>query len=150
MGTLDRLIADLKTAENQRLLLKELRKEIRKPVPVVRKMIRARAIATLPRSGGLGVWVASSRISATFKASGRTAGVQLKGGRNSAGGRSDIRSIDRRGRLRHPSWGRRGRGQWHTQFVTAGFFSDPAAETTEWRRAAEVAIANTVIAIARG
>jgi hypothetical protein len=119
---------------------KALRKELREPVPAVRKNIKARALATLPSGGGLNVWVSKTRITATVKIRGRGAAIRLKGGRNSLGSRSDIRAIDR-GRVRHPSWGRRGRGQWHTQTVASAFFTEPVTEARdEWRKAAETAV----------
>lgn len=148
-NSLDALIADLKRFDGRKEVVKQLRAEIRKPVPVVRKAIRARALATLPKGGGLNKWVAATRISAQIKLSGRSAGVRLKGGRNSTGGRSDIRSIDR-GRLRAPTYGHRGRKAWHTQKVTPGFFTKPTTETDEWRKAALAAVDKALDTIRRG
>lgn len=133
MSDLDRLVAELKNFDDRKVILRELRTEIRKPLPAVRKAIKARAIATLPRAGGLGRWAASTRITVQIKVSGRSLSVLLKGGRSSRGGRSDIRALDR-GRVRHPSWGRRGPGQWHTQQVKPGFFSEPATDGDQWRK----------------
>jgi hypothetical protein len=147
--SLERLVRDLKGFEDRKVVLRELRRNIRRPVPVVRKAIRARALDTLPSRGGLNVWAASTRISVTIRVAGRAAGVRLKGGRNSAGGRSDIKALDR-GRVRHPSWGRRGAGQWFNQTVPAGFVTGPVTESTEWHKACIDAVDAAVAVIGRG
>jgi hypothetical protein len=149
MGSLDDLIRDLRKFEGRKEVVKQLRKEIRKPVPAVRRVIKRRARTTLPKSGRLNKWAASTRITVKIKLAGRAAGVQLKGGRNSTGGRSDIKRLDK-GRLRHPSWGRRGRGQWHTQDVMPGFFTSPATEIDQWRDAALKAVDEALEVIRRG
>ena len=147
--SLDRLISDLRKFEGRKEVVKALRKEIRKPVPAVRKAIKIRARTTLPRRGGLGVWVSNTRITAKIKLSGRAAGVQLRGGRNSQQKRSDIRRIDK-GRVRAPSWGRRGKADWHSQQVTAGFFTEPATEVDQWRGACLKAVDDAIATIGRG
>lgn len=149
MGSLDDLIRDLKTFEGKKEVVKQLRKEIRKPVPLVRKAIRRNALDTMPSSNGLNVWVSKISISARIRVSGRTAGVKLRGGRNSQKKRSDIRRIDR-GKVRAPSWGRRKRGSWHTQTVPSGFFTEPATQATEWRKACVTAVDNALDTIRRG
>lgn len=149
MGTLDALIRDLRKFEGRKEVVKQLRKEIRKPIPAVRKAIKRAALDTLPHRGGLGVWVSKTKITAAIKLSGRSAGVKLKAGRNSAGGRSDMKAINR-GRVRAPSWGRRTRASWHTQTVPAGYFTDTAADASEWRAAAVSAVDNALQTIARG
>ena len=117
--------AELKALDARREVVKALRKSIREPLPDIRKSIKRRALAILPHSGGLAKWVAASRINGSVKVKAKTVGLTVKGGRNSAGGRSDVNAIDR-GRVRAPSWGRRGPGAWHTQTVDSGFFTDPA------------------------
>lgn len=150
MGSLDDLIRDLKSFEDRKVLTKELRKEIRKPVPEVRKMIRRRALVIMPQRGGLNVYVSETKITAQVKLSGRSAGVRLKGGRNnSTGKKSDMRRIDQ-GKIRHPSWGRRGPGQWHTQTVPVGFFTGPAGEVETWRQAVLDAVDKSLVVIRRG
>lgn len=138
-ASLLRLIADLKYFEDRKLVIKEFKKEVRKPVPAVRKAVRARAKSILPHAGGLGAWVSRLSITVKFKLSGRRTGITLTGGRNSLGARSDMRAIDR-GRVRAPTFGHRGRGAWHTQAVHTGFFTDPVEETDAWIGAAEEAI----------
>lgn len=117
--------AAIRGFEGRKEVMKALRRSIREPVPGIRRDVRDRALASLPRRGGLNSWVAASRLSASVKATGRVVGLLVKAGRNSRGGRSDIRAIDR-GRVRAPSWGRRYASQWHTQTVRPGFFTDPA------------------------
>lgn len=127
----DQLVRELRGFDRRREIVKAISKGVRKPLPAVRKAIKARAIATLPSSGGLGLWVSKTRVTAQVKLSGRRAGIKLKGGRNSQGQRSDIAAIDR-GRVRAPSWGRRTAASWHTQTVRPGFFTETAAEATQW------------------
>lgn len=148
-GSLDDLIRDLKGFEHRGEVVKQLRKEFRKPVPVVREAIRRRALDTLPAGGGLNKWVAKTRITARVQVSGRAVGVTLKGSRKSTKDKSDLRRLDK-GKVRHPSWGRRGSGQWHTQNVTAGFFTGPATEIDQWRSACERAVSNAFDVIGRG
>lgn len=150
MGSIDDLVRDLRGFEGRREVVKALRKRMREPVPEVRRQIKARALATLPSSGGLNVWVSKTRVTAQVKVSNRSVNVKLRGGRNSSTGkRSDMRRIDR-GRLRHPSWGRRGPGQWHTQTVTDGFFTIPAANAQGWRWACERAVDEALEVIRSG
>lgn len=137
MGDINTLVRSLRGLDAE--VIKELRAELRKPVPVVRNRIKMTARTTLPRSGGLGDWVAGTKITAAVTLAGRAAGIRLRGGRRSTRAQSDIRAIDR-GRVRHPSWGRRGRGQWHTQMVTPGFFTRTAAESPEWDTAIRAAV----------
>jgi hypothetical protein len=149
MDSIDRLLRDLQGFERRREVVKALRKEIRKPVPDVRKAIRRRALASLPKRGGLNRWAAKSRITAQVRVTARSMRVGLKAGRNSTGGRSDIRRMDK-GRVRAPSWGHRGRGDWHTQRVTAGFVTEPSAERRQWRGAILDAVDSALATIRRG
>lgn len=123
--------AELKSFDGRREVVKAMRRAIREPVPAIRAAVKASALARLPQRGGLAEWVAASRLSASVKVTGRVVGLLVKGGRNKmTGGRSDVNAIDR-GRVRHPSWGRRWDGQWHTQLVPAAFFTDPATEQAD-------------------
>jgi hypothetical protein len=128
----EQLVRELRAFEAKREIVKAMSKGIRKSAPKVRQKIRAAAVELLPESGGLGAWVAKIRINLRIKTSGRSASIKLLGGRNSAGGRSDIDAIDR-GRVRAPSWGHRAKGDWHTQTVPAGFFTRTAADADDWR-----------------
>lgn len=149
MGTLDALIRDIRKFEGRKEVVKQLRKEIRQPLPSVRKAIKRRALDSLPRRGGLNVWVSQTKVTAVIKLAGRAAGVRLKGGRNSTGGRSDMRRLDK-GRVRAPSWGHRTAASWHSQNVTPGFFTEPAAEVDQWRAACLKALDNALEVIRRG
>lgn len=119
--------AQIKAFDGRREVVKAMRKAIREPVPAIRKNIKTQALSLMPKRGGLGLWVASIRVNAAIKVNSRQVSMKLKGGRNSAGGRSDIAAIDR-GRVRAPSWGRKGPGAWHTQRVPSGFFTETSAE----------------------
>jgi hypothetical protein len=140
MGDLRTLVASLRAYDRGDVLLKAVRAELREPVPVVRRRIKGAAIELLPHAGGLGAWVAGTKITAKVTLGGKRVIVLLTGGRNSRRSRSDIRAIDR-GRVRHPFWGRRGRGQWGTQSVPEGFFTKTAANAPEWGPAIDRAIA---------
>lgn len=147
--SIDEFVRELRSFRDRKVVLKELRAGIRKPLPAVRKSIRARATETLPSRGGLNKWAASIRINLAIKTSSRAASITIKGGRNSTGGRSDMNALDR-GRVRHPSWGRRSRGSWHTQSVPPGFFTKPVEEATEWRAEIDKALDRATEQIRRG
>jgi len=146
VGDIHTLVRSLRGFSRDNEITKAVRVELRKPVPAVRTRIKMAARAQLPRSGGLGDWVAGTQITAKVEFSAKIVKVRLRGGRNSfanlrgtGGARSDIRAIDR-GRVRHPFWGRRYRGQWRTQNVQPGFFSKTAEEAPEWGEAIDRAI----------
>lgn len=149
MSDIDDLLRDLRDFEQRRVVLAQLRKRIRQPLPAVRRAVRARAIETLPRRGGLGRWVARARVSADLRTTGRSAGLTLRGSRKSLRDASDLRRIDA-GRVRAPAWGRRGPGQWHTQAVRPGWFTEPAGEVDQWLDAVDDAVLDAALVIARG
>ena len=154
MGSLDDLISDLKGFDGRKEVVKQLRTELRKPVPEVRRAIRQRALIMLPKRGGLNVYVAKASVTAQVKLAGRSAGVRLRGKKKSDHPRRkapvvDLRGIDK-GKVRHPSWGRRDAGSWHTQSVPAGFFTGPAGEVDKWRQAAVQAVDKAAEVIRRG
>jgi hypothetical protein len=122
--------AELRAFDGRREVVKAMRKGLREPLPAIRKTIRARALTTLPARGGLGRWVAAARVNASIKINSRRVSMLLRGGRNSAGGRSDMAAIDR-GRVRAPSWGHRTRSSWHTVRVAPGYFREPAAAAAD-------------------
>jgi hypothetical protein len=149
VGSFDDLIRDLRGFDRRREIVKALSKAVRKPVPAVRRAIKARAVEVLPSRGGLNDWVASARITAAVKLTGRSAAIRLKGGRNSRGGRSDIKAIDA-GFVRAPSWGKRTEASWHTQTVPAGFFTKPVSEAGQWVAAADQAVDAALEQLRRG
>lgn len=141
---------ELRAFDDRKVVLKALRVAIRKPFPSMRSRIKANALATLPKGGRLNAWVAAIKVSLSVKVNtSRSAGVVIKGGRNSRGDRSDIAAINR-GRVRAPSWGRRGPDQWHSQQVKPGFFSTPVVESTQWREEIDRAFDDALNTIRRG
>jgi hypothetical protein len=151
MGSLPDLIRDLKTYEAKKQVLQELKKQVKQPLPGVQRAVKARALATLPSGGGLNAWVAKARVGLAFKLrSATSAQIQLKASRKSFKNKSDLNRIDK-GRVRAPSWGYRTRASWHSQTVTPGFFSKPAADSVdEFKAVAEKAIDNATEVIRRG
>jgi len=103
---------------SDRTIIKNLSKEIKSFGPPVREALKASALATLPKRGGLNKWVAASRVNVSVRRGATTAGVSIKEGRNSAGGRSDLKGIDA-GMVRHPLLGNR--AHWYPQRITPGF-----------------------------
>lgn len=151
MGSLSSLVRDLKTYEAKKQVLKEFRKEVRKPLPGLRRAIKAQAKSILPSSGGLNAWVARARVNLDFKLrSATSAAIKIKASRKSINDKSDLNRIDL-GRVRAPSWGHRTAASWHSQSVTPGFFSEPVKDSVdEFKEVAETAINNATEVIRRG
>lgn len=147
--SLEQFNRELRAFEAKREVVKQLRKELRRPVPAVTEAVAARALDTLPKRGGLNAYIAATKVIASFRSSARSASVRLKGSRRSLWRKTDVNAIDR-GRARHPSWGRYGKGQWHTQAVTPGFFSKTTTEAHQWREAALKALDAALATIRRG
>lgn len=137
--SLETYIRSVEQILTEQRVLNTLREELRKPVPAVRKAIRSRALDSLPKGGGLNKWAAAIQIKATQEIAGSRITIKLTGGRNSNGGRSDIKRLDK-GNARHPAWGRRGKGQWSLTLVKPGYFTEPATEAPEWVEAADRAL----------
>jgi hypothetical protein len=147
---MEQFVRELKAFDGRRVVVQQLRRQIGKPVPKVREAIKRHAIAILPKSGGLGEWVARSKITMTVRyGSARSAGIRLRGSRRSSRQQSDLKRLDA-GTVRAPSWGRRTSASWHTQSVPAGFFTDPATDTPEWRAEIERAVDTAFDQIRRG
>lgn len=120
--------AQLAAFEDRRAVTNAIRRAIREPVPDIRYRILTTALGTMPHRGGLNVWVASIKIKSSVVVKARQVGLKLRGGRTGATDKkSDIKRIDG-GTVRAPSWGRRGRGQWHAQRVEPEFFTGSAAQ----------------------
>lgn len=116
-------------------LRKELMRELRAQGKPAIEDVRKRALATLPRSGGLAARVAGSRYSVRTRASGKSAGVRIE-----ATGRT-VKALKpmNEGNLRHPVYPKpdipRREWTWVSQRVEPGFFSDPIeARAPEIRR----------------
>jgi hypothetical protein len=146
--TFDQFRSELRAFDGRRVVLKELRAELRKPLPKFRADVKRHAVAILPSSGGLGAWVAKATITLSARDRGRSAGIRLKGSRRSGKGKADLTRMDA-GRTRHPSWGRKGAGQWHSQSVPPGFFTEPF-DRQEWSELADRAVDRAFEQIRRG
>lgn len=120
-------------------VLKQLKKDMRGPVPEVTRAIKEHALASLPKRGRLNVWVAASKVKATVTEAGQSINVHLEASRNSKGGESDLKRIDA-GRVRHPAWGRRTKGSWSVTTVEPGFFTKPASDPRPWLEAADASL----------
>jgi hypothetical protein len=94
---------------------------IKAPAKRLGEEAKANAPAVLPNSGGLGDYIASTRVSVQARLSGENAQVRIRGVRRKDGGMVDLDRIDR-GRLRHPLFGNR--KHWYTQDVPAGWWTD--------------------------
>lgn len=114
---------ELRAFDGRRVILKELRREVREPLPEFRRDVKKYARANLPAGGGLGAWVAALRITMSVRDRGRTAGIRLKGSRKSTKNLADLKRLDGQGRLRHPLYGNR--GHWYQQQVEPGFWTIP-------------------------
>ena len=145
----DELVRELRAFRERREVTKATAKGIRKAVVPARKAIKSAAKETMPKRGGLNLWVSRISILAQVRLSGRRAGVKLKGGRNSLGGRSDVNAIDR-GRVRAPSWGHRTKASWHTVTVPPGFFTKTAADLPDWREDVDREVDQALETIRRG
>jgi hypothetical protein len=128
---------------------REVRREIDKPLPVIRARVKASALRKLPKSGGLNAWGAAAHLTAQVHLIGDTVNAKIKVHRTSLHRASDLRALDR-GRVRHPAWGRRRSGDWSLQMVTPRVYSKPIVESHEWRRAVERAADNAADVIRHG
>lgn len=145
----DELVRELKTFRDRKTIINATARGIRKAVVPARKAIKAAARSTLPKSGGLNVWVSKVAVSAQVRLSGNKAGVKLKGGRNSQGGRTDTVKIDS-GRVRAPAWGHKTKAAWHTVTVTPGFFTRTAEELPDWRADVDAEVDRSLDTLRRG
>ncbi len=123
--SMEQFVTELKAFDGRREVINEIRRELRKPSLLgrFRKLVRANALAVLPKSGGLGAWVAKSSINVRFKDAGRRAGFTLKMGRKSTKGKADLKKLDDSGQVRHPLHGNR--LHWYGQAVASKFFTAP-------------------------
>jgi hypothetical protein len=138
---------ELRAFSDKKTIVNEVRKDLRKPLPQLRKAVRRNAIAKLPSSGGLGQWVAQARFTVRFRDSGRTAGISIKVSRKSTKDRAELDKLDRLGQVRHPLYGHR--GHWYSQSVPPGFFTD-AWDKAEWVAVADAAVDRALEQIRRG
>jgi hypothetical protein len=124
MVSFEEFAAELRAFDQKKEVVNEIRRELRKPLPQLRKAVRASAASVLPSSGGLAAWVAKASFTVRFRDAGRSAGIRLKLSRKSGDGdKADLDALDKTGRLRHPLHGNR--GHWFGQVVPQNFFSRP-------------------------
>jgi hypothetical protein len=147
--TAEQLAAELRAFDGRRKIVQAARRGLtRAAKPTVAK-VRAHALAILPSSGGLGAWVSNAKIGVKIGYTSRSAGIKLRGSRKSLRDKSDLNAIDG-GTVRHPSWNRRGRGQWHDQAVTAGWWSDPLEDADDLVEAVDRQVDEILGEIRRG
>lgn len=140
---LNELARDLKGFVDRKEILKQLRTEMRAPMPEARQRVKAAAQRLLPSRGGLGAYVAGRlRLTAQIRVNGSSSRLTIKGSRPKAGGMVDLRRIDA-GRLRHPTYGH---APWVNQTVSEGFASNTLTEemADRWRRTVDDAVAKAV------
>ena len=113
---------------------REVQRRLDEPLPQIRAKVKASALTKMPSRGGLAAWAAAAHVTAQVQRFGDKVTAHLKVHRTSLYRASDLRALDR-GRVRHPSWGRRGTDDWHIQLVKPKVYSEPIAESPEWRRA---------------
>jgi hypothetical protein len=147
MVSMEEFAAELSAFNNSRAVVNEIRREMRKPLPQLRKDIRRIAIAKLPASGGLGAWVAQSRVTIQFKDRGRSAGLRVKVSRKSGRGKAALDDLDKSGRIRHPLYGNR--RHWYGQAAASGFFTE-AWDQAKWIELADKAFDKALDKIRRG
>lgn len=115
------LAARLKVTGNRTLRL-QMTRGLRAAAKPLIEDVKTAAREKLPRSGGLNEQVAGQKVSVSVRTGARTAGVRLL---TSA---PDTAQTDA-GFVRHPTFGRRGKGQWRRQEIPAakGWWSDTLA-----------------------
>jgi hypothetical protein len=132
--TIPGLIRNIRRFNERNAVVEHVRRTIDEPFAAARAAMRARMLAVLPHRGGLGAWAAASHIHPSVRATGNRVSAELQVSRRSLRGPADLRALDR-GRVRHPSWGRRAPGEWHTQLVAPKTITGPLTEVEQWRDA---------------
>jgi hypothetical protein len=138
LATVQQLARALSGYADRGQIIRDLAHDLERVIPAVEEGIRDRAVDVLPGAGGLGKWVAKLRLRSSIRLGARRARVTIVGHRRSLGGTADLGAIDR-GRVRHPSWGRRGPNDWHVQLVSPGFMSK-SEEAQVWSATAQASV----------
>jgi hypothetical protein len=138
------IAARLKATGNRGLRLELLRGLKAGAKPLIPD-VRAAALEKLPRAGGLNEQVAGQKISVSVRTGARTASVRLT---TTA---PDTAQTDQ-GFVRHPTWGRRGKGDWRQQPIphAAGWWSDTLARDAPKVTAALMRVLNETAAAING
>lgn len=145
----DEFARELKAFSGSNAIINEVRRDLRKPLPALRREIRSSAKSTLPSQNGFGAWVARATLTVRLRTIGRSAGIKLKLSRKNESSKADLKALDDSGRVRHPLWGNRKR--WFGQGVKAGFFTRPwEASADEWYKTADEAVDRALDKIRRG
>lgn len=116
----ERLAVQLKAGEKAMLNL--VRRNVRVATAPAAAAIRAEALGTLPRSGGLNEWVAAAKITTSTPIGPKFTGVTIRD--RSKG--HDLKSIDA-GVVRHRVYGK-WRKNTPAQNVPPGFFTRPVVK----------------------
>lgn len=114
--------AELRRLGDDRTIVNEMTKRIRRQAGPIRKAIKKSAVDTLPKTGGLGAATARSTVRVSVRRGERSAGVSIVVTKKSPKGKADLNRLDL-GSLRHPLWGNR--KHWYPQTVTPGFATKP-------------------------
>lgn len=111
--------AKLKEAGDGRLIMNQLRRDIRVAAGPLKSAVRASALAKLPKGGGLNQQVANQRVTISVLSSARSAGVRLRT-------TAPDTAMTNAGFVRHPLPGNN-RSKWVTQQIpqAAGWWTDP-------------------------
>lgn len=119
----------LKETGNRELRL-ELYRSIRQVTNPIRENVRKSARETLPRRGGLGALIASSKIRVQRRASGASVGIRMVGSSE-----HDIAAMNA-GIVRHPLYGNK--RHWFEQAVRPRWWDEPTEEAAPLARVAIV------------
>ena len=129
--TVDGSAADLRLlsmrlrATGQTGLMRNVRAAVRAETIPAREAVRAMLREVMPHEGGLNEWLARSTITSVVLTGPKTAGVEIRGSKRG----HDIRSINRTGKVRHPTrkgpgWRDTNREIWRDTPVPAGWWED--------------------------
>lgn len=120
---------------------KDLRREtlrtLRERAKPMGERAKRYAVVALPHRGGLGNYVARTRVTVRTRLSGRDVGVRIAGVRRKDGGTVDLDAMDR-GQLRHKTFGHK---PWVEQSIHPGWWSIPMAAEAP---ATQVALSDAV------
>ena len=89
-------------------LKKNITKAIRTATVPARGAVKQFLLEEMPHTGGANQWLAKASVTSTVLTGPNTAGVVVRARRNG----HDLEALNRTGKLRHPTFGRRGHGQW--------------------------------------
>lgn len=113
------LAARLKATGDKGLRLQLLRGLKAGAAPLI-PAVREAATEQLPKQGGLNEYVAKQKITVSVRTGARTAGVRLVT-------TTPATEQTNSGFVRHPTFGRRGKGDWKVTETQAGWWSDTLA-----------------------